>query len=345
MLNIISRSIVEGGINGPQKVVANLIKGLDLLGYPYCLNKELSATSQLWIHDDPIALREAGKRKLSAIVGPNIYILPRNIPASINLSKFVYVFPSKWSADFWKDFGFDRCRQDYWPTGVDAAEFPERPQPDDGIVLLYFKQRYSEELEFTKSILTAAGLKFETIIYGAYDQKNYLELLQKTKYIIWLGRQESQGIALEEALAMNVPILVWDVQNIGHWIPTRKESKIFNAAEAAYPQATAAYYFDERCGFKTKEKSAIENLVKTMEAQWRNFEPREYVLEKLSLAGQARAMIDFFEKYFGVTFESGKNESIKTGRKWRNDRWYFKASMYLKARIKKVINQLKKIIN
>ena len=106
MLNIISKSLVEGGVNGPQKVVSNLIKGLDIIGYPYCLNKALDSTSQLWIHDDTTALKEASKMKLKAIVGPNLYILPQKVPSDLDFSNFVYLQPSKWVVDFWKDFGF-----------------------------------------------------------------------------------------------------------------------------------------------------------------------------------------------------------------------------------------------
>jgi len=341
MINIISKSIVEGGINGPQKVVNNLIKGLDALGYPYCVNKALNSTSQLWIHDDIEALKEASINNLNALIGPNLYILPRNIPKDLNMSPFVYIYPTKWSADFWVHFGFNRCKIDYWPAGIDTEEFSEREKPKNGTVLIYFKQRYKEELDYVKKILDDNNIKYQIISYGSYEQKDYLKKLKDTKYIIWLGRQESQGIALEEALSMNVPILVWDVLKMGHWVPTNKEKNIFNQEELEYKDATAAYYFDETCGIKIKEKDLINDSILNMEKNWIFFEPRKYITQNLNLKKQAKDMIELFNKYYNISYESGKNECIKNNDKWINDKAYYKVFMYTKALIKKIIKIFK----
>ncbi len=342
MLNIISRSIVDSGINGPQKVVNNLIKGLDILNYPYCLNKDLNTTSQLWIHDDPIAIKNASKRHLKAIIGPNIYILPRSIPKNLNMSNFIYIQPSKWALDFWRDFGFDKCKTDFWPTGIDTEEFSERKKSNSGIVLIYFKQRYKEELDFVKNILDNLKIQYEIIIYGLYDQKDYLKKLQNTRYVIWLGRQESQGIALEEALSMNVPILVWDVLNVGHWVPNKKEKKIFNQEELNYKNTTSAFYFSDECGIITKDKEKIKESINNMENSWQSYEPRKYIIENLNLEQQARDFIELFYKYYNISYDDGKKEHIISNKKWHNDKIYFKKFVYIKSIIKKCIKTLKK---
>lgn len=344
MINIISRSIVEGGINGPQKVVSNLIKGLDIIGYPYCLNKDLNATSQLWIHDDHKALKEASDRKIKAIVGPNLYVLPRNIPDNIDFSNFTYLQPSKWAADVWSYYGFNKCEFEYWPAGIDTNEFSKRPKPTDGIVLIYFKQRYPEELDHVKMVLEKNKIKYDIISYGYYNQKDYFKKLNDTKYIIWLGRQESQGIALEEALSMNVPILVWDVSSIGHWVPTKKEEKTYTPEESSYPHATSAYYFDEKCGILTKEKEKIEVAIYKMEEKWKSFEPRNYVLENLSLEKQASDLIKIFYKHYGISYESGLNEKLSNNKNWINAKFYYKIYFWIKKMAKKMIFLLKKLL-
>ena len=53
-------------------------------------------------------------------------------------------------------------------------------------------------------------LEFLTI--KKYPEEEYIKYLQESKYGIWLGAHESQGFALEEALAINVPLLVWNVK-------------------------------------------------------------------------------------------------------------------------------------
>ncbi len=344
MINIISRAITEKITSGPQKVVKNLIKGLDIIGYPYCINKELTATSQLWIHDDQIALNKASKLGIKAVVGPNIYILPKHIPSGLDLSNFVYIHPSKWAVEAWKDFGYDkRFSIESWPSGIDMDEFKERQKPNNGIVLIYFKQRYKEELDYVKKILNDKKIKFEIIIYGSYRQSEYVEKLSRTKYIIWLGRHESQGIALEEALAMNIPILVWDVKTIGQWTPTKKESKIYSANESAYTNVTSAPYFSIDCGIITKEQSEIISSIEKMELDWKNFEPREYVKNNLSIEKQAKDFINLFDKHCGISYEKGKEEKIKNSKKWINDKLYFKIYTSVKSLAKQIIKINKKI--
>ncbi|MFA5934680.1 MAG: hypothetical protein WC827_02230 [Candidatus Paceibacterota bacterium] len=338
MINIISRSVVSSLISGPQKVATNLIKGLDILGYPYCINKALDSTSQLWVHDDKTALKKVAKLKIKAIVGPNIYIMPKNIPEDIDLSNVTYIHPSKWAVDIWKHFGYDKYPIDFWPAGINTDEFSERQKPDDGTVLIYFKQRYPEELDYIKNILEKNNIKYDIISYRFYKQKNYLEKLKNTKYLVWIGRQESQGIALQEALAMNVPMLVWDVTNMGHWVPTEKESKIFTEEELSYP-ATSAPFFNKQCGKITKNKSDLETLVKEMENNWKNFEPRKYIIENLNLVKQARDFIKLYETYYGISYMSGLNEKLLNNKKWRNSKCYMKIFFYTKDLAKKILKK------
>lgn len=336
MLNIISRSYVEGEINGPQKVVTNLIKGLKIIGYPYCINKDLKSTSQLWIHDDKNAFKEAARLKIKAVVGPNTYVLPKNIPKDIDMSNLIYIQPSKWICDFWKDLGFKSCPLDVWPSAIDTKEFQERVKPNDGQVLVYFKQRYPEELNFVKQILDEKKIKYKVIKYGSYDQKEYVNELKNTKYVIWLGRHETQGIALEEALSMNVPMLVWDVDSIGHQVPRPKDIRMYSKEEAEYKNTTSAEYFDTRCGIKTRNKNEIVISIEKMENAWTSFFPRQYILENLGLENQARELIGLYSKYFNISYESGKKESPINDKKWLNDTIKFKLYSFLKATLKKI---------
>ena len=342
MLNIISRSIVSQGTNGPKKVAENLIKGLDILQYPYCVNKALDSTSQLWIHDDPDAVQEASRLQLKAIIGPNIYLLPRSIPKNTDLSNFIYIYPSQWSKDFWKDFGFDKCPMDVWPAGIDTGMFVERKRPTHGIVLVYVKQRSHEELRFVEEILKEQHIPYKVIVYGYYNQKDYIEILKETKYMVWIGRQESQGIALEEALAMNVPMLVWDVEKIGHWQPNKSESLIFNQNELEYTNTTTAEYFDTRCGIKTKEKNRIKEYVDTLEKTWASLTPRSYIVENLSLKKQAQDFIALFNTH---NRENKINEKkVLLMKPWKNGKLPFKIFMHIKHYIKTCLRLINKIL-
>jgi hypothetical protein len=340
MINIISRALISNTVSGPQKVVINLIKGLEILNYPYCINKELNSTSQLWIHDDKYAFKKASEQKIKAVVGPNIYILPRNIPENLDLSNFLYIHPSEWAVNFWKYLGFDKCKLDFWPAGIDTNEFVKREKPEKGKVLVYFKQRYIEELNFLEEILKKKKINYTIIHYGSYTQKQYLEELKNTKYIIWLGRQESQGIALEEALSMNVPILVWDVEKVGHWKASPKEMNIFNNKEAEYTGATSAFYFDNRCGIIIKRKNELEKTIEKMNQIWESFDPRAYIIENLNLKKQALDFIKLYEKNLHIPYEKGLTEKQKNNKAWRNVKWYYVLYIKMKKLIKKIVGKI-----
>ncbi|MEI8248964.1 MAG: hypothetical protein WCG07_00500 [Candidatus Taylorbacteria bacterium] len=339
MLNIISRSYVEGEINGPQKVVTTLIKGLNKINYPYCINKDLTATSQVWIHDDPVAFEQACRRGIKALAGPNIYVLPRHIPKDIDLSSIVYIQPTEWITTFWKRLGFSACPIDVWPSAIDTDTFTARTQPEKGSVLIYHKQRSIEELDFVVNIFKKKNIPYQIIRYGSYEQKEYIDALKNTTYICWLGRHETQGIALEEALAMNVPALVWDVHALGHWLPRKKDQDLYTAEELIYPDVTSAEYFDERCGIKTKDKDAIERSIDTMESNWRTYTPRDYIVENLNPEKQARALINLYQKHFNISYEQGIRETMRNNKPWINDTMTFKVRSHIKALAKRILGK------
>lgn len=343
MLNIISRSLVEGGVNGPQKVVSNLVKGLDILGYPYCLNKALDATSQLWIHDDALAVNEASRRKIKAIIGPNIYMKPMYIPKELDMSTFVYVFPSKWSADFWRDFGFNKCPQDFWPAGIDTTEYYPSKESRDS-VLIYFKQRYENELATIENILKNRNIKYQIIKYGSYVESNYKKALANSKYIIWLGRHETQGIALQEALSMNIPMIVCEVKSLGEWVPTQKESVIFTKEENEYKNVTVAPYFSEQCGIKINNLDEIEKQVDYMENNFLQYSPRKYIIENLSLKKQAQELLKLFQKHFNINTETGKNEKLQNNQNWKNGQINYIVYFKTKRLVKGILKILKNVL-
>lgn len=335
MINIISKSVISNFTSGPQKVVRNLIRGLKKIGYPYIINGDLDSCTRLWIHDDIDALRKIKDLpgNIKVIIGPNLYIRPRHIPKEINIKRAIYLNNSKWNMDFWIDNGFNLCPMDVWPTGIDTETYKPNESKKE-YVLIYFKQRFPEELSYVRNILYREKISHKIIIYGSYKETDYKKILEKTKYIIWIGRQESQGIALEEALSMDIPILVWDVKNLGHWLASKSEMDVFTKEENLYDKATVVPFFDERCGIIFKEIDQFESVLKKMESSWQNFKPREYILENLSLEKQARELITFYDKYFHLDYNSGLKEKKLNHKKWKNSGWCHTIFTYIKDLIK-----------
>jgi hypothetical protein len=328
MLNIISRSLVLKEISGPQKVVANLIAGLEKLGYPYMLNKRLDSCERLYIHDDTVALRKVAELdpKIKVVVGPNLYVVPREIPQELDISKAIYLVPSEWTKRFWLFFGFDRCPMESWATGINTEEFVPSADKKE-FILIYWKERFMWELAAVKKELEAKHLPYTVLHYDeGYQEEKFKRLLKNTRYVIWLGRQESQGIALQEVLSANVPVLVCDASSVGHSTVIGG----WNREERDYKNTTSAEYFDTRCGIKINDFSELGSAIDKMETNLTVFEPRQYILEHLSLEGQARKFLGFYEKHFRLSYEAGFKEKLLREGKWLNAEWYY--LFYLKLK-------------
>lgn len=100
-------------------------------------------------------------------------------------------------------------------------------------------------------------------------------------YGIWVGSQESQGFACQQALACDVPLLILDVRSM-------KEE--YNHGQLLYQDhaepllATTVPYWSEKCGLRIYEPSEIIPALQAMETgiQEERFAPREFVAAELA---------------------------------------------------------------
>ena len=325
MINIISKSYYSRNVSGPKKVVDNLIKGLKQLGYPYVVNKRLDACLRLWIHDDISALQKVAglPKEIKVLVGPNLFILPGEIPAGLDLSHMVYLQPSEWVKILWESRGFNRCPIEVWPVGVDTEAFmPQAGEKD--LVLVYFKQRSAVELAETEGILKDKGINYKVINYGHYQERDYRTWLSKTRYIVWLGQSESQGLALLEAMSSGVPVLVCDsIQNVFNFKP------VFNVQKNLYIQVTSAPYFDGSCGLKIQGLKGLGQAVERMQQGWRQFSPKVYIERNLGLLQQAENFLQIYQSHFNLPIATGyKEEIVKTG-DWVNKSWLYRFKFFI----------------
>ena len=244
MLNIITRPF--DSINGPNKVVKNLIKGLELIRYPYVINKDINSTNRLYIPNNIFALNYLNKTSAKTIIGPNLFVLPKDIPKIFNIKNAIYLQNSKWTYALWLKLGFDKEKFNYWPCGIDTEEFPNVWSKDlNKPVLIYFKQRNPNLLSGIEKILNEKNIKYNLITYGYYFEKEFKEALANCSFIIWLGRQESQGIALQEALSSNIPMIVIDAKSL---FDTFDKNGYQFPEDLRNFETTSVPYFDHRCG-------------------------------------------------------------------------------------------------
>lgn len=213
------------------------------------------------------------------IFGPHFSVFPNtNDMNTIRGANVMYVHPSDWARDVWRySTGCQGIRIETLPFGVDTDRFNEvRPMDQRTHVFIYFKQRHPMELKLMQQFLHQNHIKYKVFNYDEkYDENEYLKCLHLSKFGIWVGRHESQGFALEEALSCNVPLLVWNVtsmnQEHGQKYPNIK--------------ATTIPYWDDACGEHFTTISQLsETFSKFMHKLNENaYAPRKYVLENVSM--------------------------------------------------------------
>jgi hypothetical protein len=157
----------------------------------------------------------------------------------------IYIQPSQPSVDLWvKELKFNTLPVKAIPFGVNTYKFsPNEDTTKKTKVLLYYKDRNPDQLKFIENFLKEKNIQYKLFHYQQrYAEKNYLSYLKECKYGIWLGRHESQGFALEEALSCNVPLLVWNVKLRKEEWSSRERLKHIKSEVTTIP------YWDERCG-------------------------------------------------------------------------------------------------
>lgn len=316
VLNIISNSLGQEKIGGPNKVILNTLKGLDKIGYPYVVNGNIGDYKFNWIHDSVKGIIEAFLKKIPVVIGPNIVVLPDDLwPLKPFLCGNIYLHPSAWCVDVWKKVGFNECPLFSWPAGIDIQDFIlEKSIDNQNNVLIYFKRRDPKLLEQAIVQVKSSGYNPLVIKYGEYDENEYKTLLSKSLFGIWIGTSESQGIALQEALASNLPLIVCDVNSL--FEAKGKNDYLFPEKLRDF-KPTSVPYFDERCGIIINDISKLGDSIRKISGKITSYNPREYIMENLSLEKQAIELLSFFDilkgkhpYYFSAEFSGYKRRDF-----------------------------------
>ncbi len=226
----IARRVV-GKYSGPNAVEDSLLRGLKKLNVPFQRNTKPLRGDTVVVLSGIEALREAIAIKETGLIqkivaGPNIIANP-NDADRIMCDKNIDIIPvpSQWVADLWIHEApelADKIR--VWPAGVQIST----PSTRDGLPIIYNKLRNPELVVQVQETIGVCHV----FTYGAFKQQDYLKALADAPYLIYLAQSESQGLALQEAWAHDVPTLV---NQSDHW-----KSKVmsWNAPQINAPYLT-----------------------------------------------------------------------------------------------------------
>ena len=237
---------------------------------------------------------------IKIIMGPQFFVLPEGpIVGKLNYEfseRCVYNILSPWIKSLYLEFvdSFIISMKEL-PYSVDTSTFKplEISLEKEYDCILYIKRRSNELVNYTVSMLNQKGLKYKIFRYGSYNEEEYKDSLQKTKFMLSLDAHESQGFALEEAMSSGVSLLVMDA--------TTMYDEMDNGVNATYAHlrpkklaATSVPYWSDECGIKITEQSELSEAIDKMLNTYDSFTPRDYIVRTLSDEVCMRKILDYF---------------------------------------------------
>jgi len=210
------------------------------------------------------------------IFGPHFSVFPDDKLNTIKGKNSVFNLLSDWVVKFWSEPYYNlNLKFVKFPFGVDTNKFNKiKPNSDRNEIFVYFKTRNPNELEIVQNFLNSKNINYRLFSYqNRYSENEYLNYLQNSKYGIWIGRHESQGFGLQEALSCDVPLLVWDVKSMN-------QEYGYNYDDIP---ATCIPYWEERCGEVFYGSADLEKTYNKFINNIEHYKPREFILENLSM--------------------------------------------------------------
>ena len=227
------------------------------------------------------------------IYGPHFSVYPDEKINFIKNQNYVYIQPSQWVIDdLWNHFDISQgLNIKAVPFGVDTEMFkPDNNMTNKDKIFIYYKNRDPNELELLKKFLQEKNYNYTIFTYGGYYEHQYIEYLKESKFGIFLDAHESQGFALEEALSMNVPLLVWQVK----YLYQEYRSNYGNY------KATSIPYWNEDCGEFFYDNNELEQTFNKFINNLQNYKPREFILNNLSMEICEKKFIDLFAENLNI---------------------------------------------
>ena len=274
--------------SGHAAVTKSLIQGLGEMKADFVYNPilEKDISDMVVVISDMKALNQAiqwkkeGKIK-KLLAGPSLLDLPTKYNHALSAKEIDTVLvTSEWVKQVYEKLNPGLTGKiAIWYSGIDEKYWLPAETVKQKEILVYWKNTTPKSfcLE-VESMIKKHGYIVHRIRYGYYTKAHYKKILDQSMYAVFLSMTESQGLALAEAWAMNVPTLVWDPE-MGH-------PYVHNIT------VTSAPYLSEQTGMKWKELDEFESLLNGGELAKKTFSPREWVLKHMTDKISAQMLVD-----------------------------------------------------
>ena len=252
-------------MNGPQKVVKNLLQSLDDCNVPYAINEE-KYDKTLFVHwsTDMLGHYEDLENKKNLLVGPQIWAWSNEFHLLKEYNKVL--LPSLWCEKSMNKF-FPKVKTGVWPVAIYPPEIKNNNKTD---CLVYFKSRPENDLLSVLNYLDNRNITYTGLEYGRYSQDEFKESLSDVKYCIIIDNTESQGIAIQEMMASNKPLLVWNQTVWNHM------------GDDYIVDGTSIPYWSSDCGEKFDKFENFDEVFNLFLSKLDEYNPKKYIDSELS---------------------------------------------------------------
>lgn len=270
--------------SGPDGVLDSFKRGLIELDIPFEINPIKPQYKNIHVLSGIEILKERIQKKKHEevlVAGPTIALTPLdNNELLLDQNIDIVLTPSLWVKNFYVSLAPILENHIYqWPAGV---KIPKQKTDKSGNVLVYKKNINASIYINIITILKENNIQFETIEYGNYSHKEYIEKLKKTPFVIYLQSSESQGLALQEAWAYNVPTLVYKNTTWSYRGYVWNDEKI----SAPYLTEETGLFFDLNSFLK--DFTAIKG---------KRLNPQKYCSEQLSDTKSVEILFDIIKQH------------------------------------------------
>ena len=267
-------------MNGPHKVVDNLIKSLNQEKIDYAINEEKYENNFLIQYDATAHEKHSRIEQDTTIIGPQVWMFDgygQFLIENQNYYKKI-IAPSEWVKNkFITKFNLPEDKLAVWPVGIEEFNNIREPNYD---CLIYFKRRDQSELEAVKKFLVSNGLSYRMVEYGTYGEDGFKQLVNSAKFCFLINGTESQGIAVQEIMSMGVPIIAWDIKE---WL---------DQGEAYRVPATSIPYWEERCGEVFFNIEDLEVTFSKFYATLDKYDPKAFIKDNLSFECSVKTLLE-----------------------------------------------------
>lgn len=286
--------------NGLTKVALNLAVGLKQQGVDARVHTRYRLPrdgAYVGIVNGPPRIARTIASQTDCLVGPGVLNVPDDWPDMLETPYRVkaYLQACDWQANVFRSlYGVEAVK--VWPVGIDTDYYKPDPSIEKRYdLMIYDKRRWPQSapgrglLEECLEIVSHYKLTNKVITYGKYGrggEKNFELLARQSRAMLFLCENETQGIAYNQVLSLNIPIIAWDQCS---WCdPCRF------AWGVDHVDATSVPYWSAECGEVFQSATELASKLPSFIAGvgHHQYSPRSYVLSELNQEKRTREYLN-----------------------------------------------------